>query len=291
MKLILFVVFNLIALSSISSKNLKVTAPIKGSNSQKSTSTNPTKTTTTTKHDTTQSKKDQTKKDQTKKDQTKKDQTKKDQTKKDQTKKDQTKPDQTKRDTTKLTREEKLKKLEEVKRKKEEERKRLEEERKKKREEKLKKLEEIKRKKAEEEMKRKKEEELRKKKEEEERKKQSQPKFTNSGTGIETISYQKSLGLKEGCNFMACCVIGGLTTDQEILKAHDWALQHNYIRSDNYVNISYSDFAKKISKEFKTTYHDDWKRGGSAEQGHFWVEDGNGKEIFNSAGLYYHGGY
>ena len=278
MKLILFVVFNLIALSSISSKNLKVSTPIKGSNSQKPTSTNPTKPTTTSKHGTTSTKHDTT-------------QTKKDQTKKDQTKKDQTKKDQTKRDTTKLTKEEKLKKLEEIKRKKEEERKRLEEERKKKREEKLKKLEEIKRKKAEEEMKRKKEEELRKKKEEEEKKKQSQPKFINSGTGIETISYQKSLGLKEGCNFMACCVIGGLTTDQEILKAHDWALVHNYIRSDNYVNISYSDFAKKISEEFKTTYHDDWKRGGSAEQGHFWVVDGNGKEIFNSAGLYYHGSY
>ena len=88
---------------------------------------------------------------------------------------------------------------------------------------------------------------------------------------------------------MACCVIGGLTTNAQIMKAHDWALKNNYIRSNNYVNLSPYDFAKKISKEFKTTYHSEWKRGGSAAVRHFWVEDRNGNEIFNSAGLGYHG--
>ena len=89
---------------------------------------------------------------------------------------------------------------------------------------------------------------------------------------------------------MACCVIGGLTTNEQIMKAHDWALEHKYIRNDNFVNLSPYDFAKKISEEFKTTYHSEWKRGGSGKVHHFWVVDSNGNEIFNSAGLGYHGG-
>ena len=133
------------------------------------------------------------------------------------------------------------------------------------------------------------EEQIRKKKLKEDKNKQSQPKFTKKGTGIETIDYQKTLGLKSGCNFMACCVIGGLTTNAQIMKAHEWALKNNYIRNDNYVNMSPYDFAKKISQEFQTTYHSEWKRGGSSEVHHFWVVDGNGNEIFNSAGLGYHG--
>ena len=180
--------------------------------------------------------------------------------------------------------EEAKKKLEEIKKKlKPEETKKTEEERKK--EEERKRQEEKKR----QEEERRRQEALKRQKEEEERKKQSQPKFTKTGTGIETIDSQKKLGLHSGCNFMACCVIGGLTSNEQILKAHEWALKNKYIRTDNYVNMSPYDFAKKISEEFKTTYHSEWKRGGSGEVGHFWVVDSNGNEIFNSAGLGYYG--
>ena len=88
---------------------------------------------------------------------------------------------------------------------------------------------------------------------------------------------------------MACCVIGGLTTNEQIIKAHEWALQNNFIRNDNYVNLDYNDFAKLVSEQFQTIYHPDWTRDGSDDQGHYWVLDSNGKEIFNSAGLGYHG--
>ena len=179
--------------------------------------------------------------------------------------------------------EEAKKKLEEIKKKlKPEETKKAEEERKKQEE---RKRQEEERKRQEEERKR--QEALKRQKEEEERKKQSQPKFTKTGTGIETIDSQKKLGLHSGCNFMACCVIGGLTSNEQILKAHEWALKNKYIRNDNYVNMSPYDFAKKISEEFKTTYHSEWKRGGSSKVHHFWVVDSNGNEIFNSAGLGY----
>ena len=83
--------------------------------------------------------------------------------------------------------------------------------------------------------------------------------------------------------------MGGLTTSEQIKKAHEWALDNKYIRHDDYVKLYYKEFAKKISEEFKTTYHSEWDRGGSAQVGHFWVVDANGKEIFNSAGLGYHG--
>ena len=162
------------------------------------------------------------------------------------------------------------------------------EEIKKKIEEKIKKTEEQEKKQLEDAKKKIKPEEERKKKEEE-KKNQSQIQFTDKGTGIPTISSQKKLGYKAGCNFMACCVLGGLTNDDQIKKAHEWALGNKYIGKDDFVKLNYRDFAKKISEQFKTTYHSEWDRGGSTKKHHFWVVDGNGKEIFNSAGLGYHG--
>ena len=181
----------------------------------------------------------------------------------------------------------------EAKKKYEEMKKKLEETIKKAEEEAKKKLEEIKKKLKPEEERKRAEEERKKaeerKRAEEEKNKQNQPKFTKTGTGIETIGSQKSLGYAQGCNFMACCVLGGLTTSKQINDAHKWALDKGFIRNDCYVNLYYKDFAKKISEQFKTTYHSEWDRGGSAKVGHFWVVDGNGNEIFNSAGLGYHG--
>ena len=319
MKLIIFVVLNLIALSSISSRNLKGVS-IKGGNSGKSSSGNPTHHTTPTHHtspthqttpthhtihvshkfSTTHTNRDTTHTKKTtyispfEKRRIKEEWSQKRLEEERQKRKEETKKKL--EEIRKRREEERKKKEEELRKKREETKKRLEEIRKKREEElRKKKLEEIQKKK-EEELKKKKEEEakkkleeIKKKKEEEDKKKQSQPKFTKTGTGIETIDYQKTLGLKSGCNFMACCVMGGLTTNDQIMKAHEWALKNNYIRSDNYVNMSPYDFAKKVSQEFQTTYHSEWKRGGSSEVHHFWVVDENGNEIFNSAGLGYHG--
>ena len=113
--------------------------------------------------------------------------------------------------------------------------------------------------------------------------------FISSGTGLQGVSYQRNLqGMREGCLFMACCCIGGLGNDNQMLMARNWAVNNNYIRgSDTYVNINSIDLAKKISQHFGTTFHSNFsvKKG----CGHFWVVDSNGKEVFNSAGLHYSG--
>ena len=56
--------------------------------------------------------------------------------------------------------------------------------------------------------------------------------------------------------FMACCLKSGLTSDEEILQAYEWALISNYINNDKY---SINDLVDKISKKFQTNYHNDWK--------------------------------
>ena len=113
--------------------------------------------------------------------------------------------------------------------------------------------------------------------------------FVSSGTGLKGVSYQRNLkGMRQGCLFMACCCIGGLGSDSQMLKARSWAVKNGYIRdSDTYVNIGSIDLAKKISKHFGTTFHSNFavKKGCH----HFWVVDSNGKEVFNSAGLKYSG--
>ena len=109
--------------------------------------------------------------------------------------------------------------------------------------------------------------------------------FFKKGTGFEGISYHKDLGLNKGGYFMACCVIGGLVSDTQILNAHEWALKSNYITNDNFVNIPYKDFARKISEKYQTEYHSDWKIKGLVYSKIYWVVDSTGKEIFNSAGL------
>ena len=112
--------------------------------------------------------------------------------------------------------------------------------------------------------------------------------FIKSGTGLKGVSHQMKLkGMREGCLFMAACVIGGLGSDKEIMLARKWSVQNKYIRdSDTYVNMDARVLAQKISKKFKTNYHANWKfKKGSR---HWWVVNEKGVEIFNSAGLGYH---
>ena len=112
--------------------------------------------------------------------------------------------------------------------------------------------------------------------------------FIKSGTGLKGVSYQMNLpGMREGCLFMAACVIGGLGTDEQILFARKLAVKNGYIRdSDTYVNMSAKVLAKRISEYFNTYYHANWDFGRG--RNHFWVIDEYGREVFNSAGLGYH---
>ncbi len=81
--------------------------------------------------------------------------------------------------------------------------------------------------------------------------------------------------------FMACCIKGGLNSKEQILKAHNWALKNNIIRKDNFETLKCNDLAKKVSDEFKTAYHSEWKVRGSSKRGIFDVFDAKNKIIFD----------
>ena len=84
---------------------------------------------------------------------------------------------------------------------------------------------------------------------------------------------------------MACCIKGGLIDDKQILNAKEWALKNNYIINDNGLKIPINDMAKKISEQFKTLYHNDWKIKRSSKEGNYMVIDSKRKIIFDSNGF------
>ena len=96
-------------------------------------------------------------------------------------------------------------------------------------------------------------------------------KFVGTGTGLSRVSYHLNLaGIKEGCLFMAACVIGGLRTNAEMLSTRTWAVNKGYIRnSDTYFNVGSQALAQYISANYGTRFHNGW----SAKQGcgHYWV--------------------
>ena len=110
--------------------------------------------------------------------------------------------------------------------------------------------------------------------------------FGNYKTGLRDVSTQKSLGLSEGCVFMAACVKGGIGNDKCILEAKQWALNNGYIRWDTLV-YDKEGLARQISEHFGTNYQSNFqfRRG----NGHTWLVDQNNREIFNSAGIGFHG--
>ena len=99
-------------------------------------------------------------------------------------------------------------------------------------------------------------------------------------TGIKGISCDKDLNLENERFFISCCVIGGLTNNKQILNAFNWAKKNNYLTNDK---KSYKEFAKKISVQYKTHYHSDWKIK-EPKKGLFLVENSK-NAIFNSAGF------
>ena len=62
--------------------------------------------------------------------------------------------------------------------------------------------------------------------------------------------------LKKRTLFIAYCLKGGLTSDEQILNAYNWALKNKYLRNDKY---KVKELSKNISNQFKSTFHKDWK--------------------------------
>ena len=107
-------------------------------------------------------------------------------------------------------------------------------------------------------------------------------------TGIKGISSHEVLNFKKGSLFMSICVMAGLTSDKQIKKAHEWALENKYITNDNKLNIPNNELIKKISAKFQTKAHNNYKII-EYKNGHFYVENSEGKEIFNSDGFGFRG--
>ena len=117
--------------------------------------------------------------------------------------------------------------------------------------------------------------------------------FVDYGTGVAGIPYQNEMPeMKSGCLFLACCVIGGLGTRDQVLDARNWALGNGYISDTNYVQKKRTELPQIIADHYGTTYHSDFQIREDVYGGgktHFWVANSEGKEIFNSAGLGWHG--
>ena len=90
-----------------------------------------------------------------------------------------------------------------------------------------------------------------------------------------------------GCLFLSACVKGGCTTQDQCLKAWEWATSCGKVReSDAYVNCRGEILAREIANELKLNFHEDYDICNNAMKSHFYVRQ-NGIEIFNSAGLGY----
>lgn len=108
-------------------------------------------------------------------------------------------------------------------------------------------------------------------------------------TGFPNIPKQKNFAQNgiavSGCLFLALCVKGGCTNQEQCVKAFNWAVSNDFVRGhDAYVNIGRDELAQKISNRFNLPYHSDYSVVKCTKRQHFYLMQ-NGKEIFNSAGL------
>ena len=76
------------------------------------------------------------------------------------------------------------------------------------------------------------------------------------------------------------------------MAAREWALSMEFIKSNNYVELDSMVLAQKISRQYGTTFHSDFViKKDIYDKGctHFWLANSEGEEIFNPAGLGWHG--
>ena len=83
---------------------------------------------------------------------------------------------------------------------------------------------------------------------------------------------------KEGCCFLCCCYLGGLNDILECDDCFQWALKNDYVESDSFVK-GRDRLINAIVNEFGRA-----RRTGEIVKGngHFYIIDENGNEIFNS---------
>ena len=90
-----------------------------------------------------------------------------------------------------------------------------------------------------------------------------------------------------GCLFLSACVEGGCTTQDQCLKAWEWATSCGKVReSDAFVYCGRENLAREIANGLGLNFHEDYEICDNAMKSHFYVRQ-NGIEIFNSAGLGY----
>ena len=98
---------------------------------------------------------------------------------------------------------------------------------------------------------------------------------------IEEIEEIEKIEVKRKPVFGGPPIIGELTR-----KNNDQNSYFNFIINDNDGNISCNDFAQKVSQQFQTTYHSDWKLKGPSIKGHYSIIDSKTRKIiFDSAGF------
>jgi len=94
---------------------------------------------------------------------------------------------------------------------------------------------------------------------------------------------------KWGCCFLCTCVKGGLTTMDQCMQTFQLGLNEGKLRqSDCYVQFNKEEWAPLIAQRFGTPYHPDYIFQTNSRRSHFWLTQ-NGREIFNSNGIGWHG--
>jgi len=110
-------------------------------------------------------------------------------------------------------------------------------------------------------------------------------------TGIKGIPRQIRFldhRIKDGGSLFLCiCVKGGLTNEAQCMICFDWGINTGKLRrSDGFVVCDKERWAREISIRFYTPYHGDYCF--QKNNHHFWLTQ-NGREIFNSFGIGWHG--
>ena len=98
--------------------------------------------------------------------------------------------------------------------------------------------------------------------------------------GIPTIIEFPDIRIKRWGNcFLCICVKGGLTTLEECMDCFNWGIATGKLGvNDCSVNCNLEEFAKEISSEYDTAYHEDYCFQNN--NGYYYLTQ-NEKEIYN----------